>query len=145
MAKEQTDKSRYPSRFGGGYITEAQYLAETFCAHVSRQKLPHKFWELKEWQQKFRRHIKDANELLKKYKLSLILSVLQERKNSYLKWLKYPPFLKQLDIMVKKIEKNAQSFQKLSPEYEDAILTQNEVEQSPQKISTSKTLIELLN
>jgi len=53
MAKKQTQKSKYPSRYSpNGWVHAAQYVTELICekkAKTEGKELPLKFWELKEW------------------------------------------------------------------------------------------------
>jgi len=60
MAKERSSKSTYPSRYGGGHVTIAQYITEYLCENIIRsrgQELPPKFWENEDWKKFFRSQI----------------------------------------------------------------------------------------
>lgn len=60
MASRRTKKSVYPSRYGGGHVTIAQYITEYLCENIARsrkQELPTKFWEIEEWAKFFRMQI----------------------------------------------------------------------------------------
>jgi hypothetical protein len=58
-------------------VTAAQYLAELMCernARLDGKELPHKFWESREWNQIFRRHVTQCNRLLKKYREDAVIA-----------------------------------------------------------------------
>jgi hypothetical protein len=60
MAAKRTEASSYPSRFGGGHVTIAQYITEYLCENIARSKkkeLPQKFWEIEEWATFFKAQI----------------------------------------------------------------------------------------
>ena len=81
MAKEKTKKSCYESKFGGGWISEGQYLAEIMCQRFAlsqKESLGNKFWEDKYWLKKFLLQTKHANDLLKQYKIEYILKALEQ-------------------------------------------------------------------
>ena len=67
---EPSAKRPFLSRFGGGYISAAQYLAEFSCERKAKGQgrglLP-RFWELRQWRILFRHQVKQANLLLEKY------------------------------------------------------------------------------
>jgi chorismate-pyruvate lyase len=49
MAKNRTNKSRYPSRYSpNGWVSAPQYITELVCekkAQKEKKELPMKFWE----------------------------------------------------------------------------------------------------
>jgi hypothetical protein len=60
MAATRSDTSCYPSRYGGGHVTIAQYITEYLCENIARskrQELPPKFWEIEEWASFFKTQI----------------------------------------------------------------------------------------
>ena len=88
MADNRTEKSCYESRFGGGWITAAQYLAENMVARRARSEktsLPPKFWEIDKWKKDFLLQIRHANTLLADFCLDAILRTLRNSrcKNVY--------------------------------------------------------------
>jgi len=87
MAKEKTESSRFESRFGGGFITNAQFLAENMVAKGARRRgieLPAKFWNLDRYKREFLMQLRFANSLLKLYSIDTILFVLRtEGKSAY--------------------------------------------------------------
>jgi len=109
MAKSQTDKSRLPSKYSNGFVSQAQFLTECMCEIIAkhqRKKLPFKFWDLPEWNKTYRRHITEAYKLLKKYSFETILTTLNDshiktRCNSFC----YPPLIKLLTRNAKLIRK----------------------------------------
>ena len=64
MAKNSSNKSRYPSRYSpGGWVSAPQYVTELICESKARQDkkdLPRKFWEDKDWEKYFK-HIEFAD------------------------------------------------------------------------------------
>jgi hypothetical protein len=82
MSKVQTDSQRYPSPHGGGFVSGSQYIVELLCECLAQQQhktLPHKFWSLPEWSTQFKRHIRDANLLLKTYTVEQISEALKDK------------------------------------------------------------------
>lgn len=115
MAKSQTDKSRLPSQYANGFITKSQYLSETLCTLIARgegKRLPYKFWELDDWRKIFRRHIVEANRLLKTYSFEAILETLKDPyiQRSKCRSFRFPPFMKIL-------QKNQRLRKSLSQKY----------------------------
>ena len=84
MGKEQTNKSRYPSRYSpGGFVTAAQYIIELTCenqAHYRKTELPAKFWNLPEWNNTFKRYLRQVQVLLKKYDEKAIIRAIRKYK-----------------------------------------------------------------
>lgn len=82
-ASEQTDKSRYPSKYSAGnFITAAQYIVETICekrASIQKKHLGQHFWKDKEWAVFYKQQILAANGLLKIYSVQAILNALKNR------------------------------------------------------------------
>ncbi len=67
MAKQRSKASRYPSRFGGGFVAAGQYLAEYACERQAinqGERLGVKFWEDGPWKGVFTRQVIQANKLL---------------------------------------------------------------------------------
>jgi hypothetical protein len=81
VAQNKTEKSCYQSRFGSGWITGAQFLAENMCSRKSRAgfggELPHKFWKDKYWEKQLQLQLLHANKLLKQFDISDILVALK--------------------------------------------------------------------
>jgi hypothetical protein len=92
MAKEQTNKSRYPSRYSpNGFVTAAQYIIELVCeqeAIKQKKELPVKFWNLPEWRLIFAAQLRAVHSLLKKYSPQVIIKVVKEKRYNNLrpKW-----------------------------------------------------------
>lgn len=83
MAQEKSKKSGYSSKYGGGYISPAQFLAEMMCERLAtknKQKLPNRFWEDAFWAKTFKKQIMDANKLLKDHDIHHILKALDSFK-----------------------------------------------------------------
>jgi hypothetical protein len=102
MAKQRTDTSRYPSNYGGGWISESQYLTECLCVLIAKQEgkgLEDRFWQKEPWTRIFRRQVPLVLALLKEYPSKVILNALRDRRcwkiRSFgAKWL-LEPLLKQ--------------------------------------------------
>jgi hypothetical protein len=83
MAKQQSDKNCFQSRYGGGWITAAQYITEFLCvviAKCERQELFDRFWDKPYWNKVFRRQVGEANKLLAEYSVDVILEALRDRR-----------------------------------------------------------------
>lgn len=97
MSKEQTVKSKYPSRYSpGNYVTASQYIIEFICerqAAFERKELPIKFWDIPEWRDIFKKYLRKVNGLLKIYPERAILNVL---KNNPVIWSPFTPKFKNL-------------------------------------------------
>ena len=80
MAEKQSEASPFQSRFGGGWVSAAQYLAETMCARMAKkrnQDLPPFFWNQVAWKRTFLIQIRHANALLKLYDRKAIFAALR--------------------------------------------------------------------
>jgi hypothetical protein len=101
--KDQTSTHTFPSKYGGDWITPAQYLTEYLCEIIARQQkeeLPDKFWQEVLWCKIYKTQIVLVNRLLKTYDVSVILQALKHpqcrRLQSFgAKWL-LEPILKKL-------------------------------------------------
>lgn len=83
MGKEQTEKSRYPSYYGAGFITAAQYIVEVLCTMVAardKMTLGNQFWKTDKWAKFFRGQVPAAKTLLKKYDEKIILAALKDKR-----------------------------------------------------------------
>ena len=81
MPSEQTESSRYPSRYSPDkYITAAQLICEVVCENRAGSKnsaLPIRFWTLPEWAKFYKQQIPAANKLLARYEAKVIIAALQ--------------------------------------------------------------------
>ena len=80
MAKERSSTSCFQSKYGGGWISASQYLAEIMCAKEAasqKENLPDKFWNDDYWNKKFRKQISHATDLLKEYSVEDVLEALR--------------------------------------------------------------------
>ena len=84
MAKNRSEKSRYPSRYSpGGWGSASQYITELVCekkAQREKKELPIKFWENKEWSKYYKYQITLANKLIKKYGEEPIVAALRDKR-----------------------------------------------------------------
>ncbi len=88
MAKEQTQKSSYPSKYSPGkFVSPLQYLVEIICerkaAHLKRGKLPIHFWRTKEWEKLYKSELRAASTLIKKYSTGAVLEAVQIKRTVY--------------------------------------------------------------
>ena len=130
MGKEQTNKSRYPSRYSpGGFVTAAQYIIELTCENQARYRkteLPAKFWNLPEWKNTFKRYLRQVQVLLKKYDEKAIIRAIQKNKICTL-------FSKVLDDRI------AQE-QKLLMQTKEVVHTAKKIERPTEIILPEKTI-----
>jgi len=83
MATNRTDSSRFPSRYGGGWVTPAQYITECLCVLIAkseRKELFDQFWNREPWKAIFRRQVPLAIKLLEKHPPEVVLSALRDRR-----------------------------------------------------------------
>lgn len=84
MAAEHSDKSPYESKYGGGWVTAAQYFCEVIVARQffkeNGYEPPQRFWTEKKWGKEFARQSKHANELLDKFPHPAIAKALRDDK-----------------------------------------------------------------
>ena len=83
MAKNRTDKCRWPSKYSpGGWVTATQFIIELICEKQAAKKhkdLPIQFWKLPEWQKEFVSQTRAANKLVKKYGPKPIIQAIKKR------------------------------------------------------------------
>ena len=107
MAKERTKKSKYHSRYAESYVSAAQYITEIICERksaMSKQDLPVRFWQLKEWQKYFRFQIKTANALLKKYHEKAVVKALLDPRGERIGSLNNPNLIPLIEEFQKQVE-----------------------------------------
>jgi len=84
MAKQRSDKSKYPSRYSpNGWVSGQQYITELICekkASYDKKELPIKFWDLKEWNSFYRYQITLASSLVKKYGEEAVIAALKDNR-----------------------------------------------------------------
>lgn len=100
MAKEQTEKSRYPSRYGGEncFVTGTQYIIELICekkAKLDNRTLPLKFWNHPDWASFYKRWLRQTHKLLKTYDERAIIAALKS-KESGMRWSLHTDYMKKL-------------------------------------------------
>lgn len=109
MAKQRSKKSTYPSRYGGGHVTIAQYITEYLCENIARSRgkeLPQNFWENEDWAKFFKTQIVLLNrQILPYFHPRAIVKSLKDfrckRVNSFGGFLKVKPWLETLREMDK--------------------------------------------
>jgi len=84
MAKEQSDLSRYPSRYAPrGWVHAGQYAAELICekyAKTKNKELPLRFWELPDWKKYYQYQVILASRLIKKYGEHPVIAALNDKR-----------------------------------------------------------------
>ena len=86
MGKNRTEKSRYPSKYSGGWVTGPQYIIEQICerkAQRERTDLPIKFWNLPEWANYYKSQLRACYSLIKKYSEKAIINMLTNNKGCF--------------------------------------------------------------
>lgn len=81
MSKERSDKCRHLSKYGGGYINDAQALAEIMMERIAAKEkvaLRDRFWEDKQWLNKYKLQIKHVSALLKEFGYDIVRESLNE-------------------------------------------------------------------
>ena len=71
------------SRYGGGYISSAQYITECLCFLIARQdktELYDQFWKDEPWATIYKRQIPGASKLLKEYPAEVIIVMLRDKR-----------------------------------------------------------------
>jgi len=83
MAKEQSEKNCYPSRYSpSGFVRADQYIIELICekkARYDNKDLPVQFWKNPEWATFFRSQLRKCKSLLVKYSAEAIIKGLQDK------------------------------------------------------------------
>jgi hypothetical protein len=80
LAKNKTEKSCYASRFGAGWISAEQFLAENMCSRKGRSEgneLAPFFWREKYWEKEFLKQLRFARELVEQYSVEAIVAALR--------------------------------------------------------------------
>lgn len=126
MAANRSDKACFQSRFGGGWLTSSQYLAEGMCDRMARKEktsLPAQFWVTSDlWKRHFLTQIRFANALLKLYGIEAILKGLRHPKGKTVyslgaRWL--DPLIKEeqrkIDQQARKLAEAAKSASVVEP------------------------------
>jgi len=88
MAINKTEKTKYASDYGGGYIRADQWITEKLCALISKKQgseLPDRFWNLPKWKSIFRRQVQLASSLLIMYDARSIYLSLKDKRLSNLR------------------------------------------------------------
>lgn len=86
VAKQRSKKSNYKSRYGGEYISAAQYLTELICekrGEYEGNDLPAQFWRMDKWSRFFREQVGAANDLLSRYSDKAIIAAVGKLKRLY--------------------------------------------------------------
>lgn len=135
MAQNRSEDSRYPSNYGGGWVTPAQYLTECLCVLIAKNEktgLLDNFWNQEPWTTIFRRQVPLAVKLLKEYPAEVILAAMRDRRcwkmRSFGARFMLDPLLKQKDR-----ERKAKEAQQSG-----TTMTKTSTVQKPQRIRRGK-------
>ena len=105
-AENQTEKSRFYSKYSLGFVTAAQYITELICVNkADGRDLPEKFWKNEEWANHYKQQIFSANTLLKTYSVHVILAALRDWRAKKIYSFRSPMFKKLLDEFKYKMDK----------------------------------------
>jgi hypothetical protein len=100
MPKQQTEKSRYPSKYSPKkFVTARQYIIELICERIARHQkedLGVQFWKNKEWAGIYKRWLRVVGNICKDCPPEAIIRALN---NNPYRWSLHT------DFMVKEIEK----------------------------------------
>jgi hypothetical protein len=83
VADVKSETHPFPSRFGAGWLTQVQYLAENMTARVGRKHgvdLPAYFWKQERWAREYALQCRHAAGLLRLYSLEAIVRALRTQK-----------------------------------------------------------------
>lgn len=84
MAKEQSNKNCYPSRYSpGGFVRADQYIIELICekkAKKDKKDLPVQFWKDPEWAKFFKSQLRKCKSLLQIYSSEAIIKGMQDKR-----------------------------------------------------------------
>jgi len=118
MPAIQTEKSRIESKYGGGWVTYQQWLAELMVARQAGLKgeaLPSKFWQKEPYKRKFLSQVRFASELVRLYSFAAICRALKSPQGKKVFSLN-APFL---DSLIKaeqiKVEREGQALSNAPP------------------------------
>jgi hypothetical protein len=141
MAKERSEESRFPSKFGGGWISASQFITECLCILIARQQkkqLCDRFWMRPPWNKIFREQIPAAVNLLKDYDTNVIIAALRDKRCWNMRSLRAMYILK--PILDEKATK-----QSIIDNIEPAVMQKtNTIQQPVTKQTDKKSIISLL-
>ena len=83
-----SQENNYQSCRGGGNITAAQFVMEHLLLLLAKQKkttLPEKFWQLDEYKDLWKRHVRSVHARLKEYDAVVITKALRDKRLSRLR------------------------------------------------------------
>jgi sulfur relay (sulfurtransferase) DsrC/TusE family protein len=83
VLENPTELCKYKSRYGGGWLTGAKFIAEGMVARLARKEgvdLPQKFWDLPRWKRHFFMQLRHAYCLTKLYSIGSIIAALRTPK-----------------------------------------------------------------
>ncbi len=122
MAKERSEKSKYPSRYSPqGWVTAAQWLVEYLCekkAKLDKKDLPTQFWQIPEWASFYRSQIHTANKLIKEYGEQVVIAAAKDQRASWMYSLRTPKFKAILLETRRNFVLQAQKQKTETPDYE---------------------------
>jgi hypothetical protein len=125
VAKRRTEKSAYESRYGGGWITASQRLAEMACErNAGPTTLSTEFWRYVPWVTIFRREATFASRLLQRFTFTAIVNAFESRDGRRVRSLGAPFFVQFVEREQQKLDYQQQQLDKISkPEVVDTMQT----------------------
>lgn len=138
------DTRRFPSNYGGGNITPAQYIIELICAKkasMSNTKLSYKFWHTTEWSSFFKRWLRQVHVLLRKYDALAVINALNDKRAGK-RWSLHSEFMLNLiDEHDKKLKKE----NKAKKQFMDEETAQRIMNSRPRAPQITKHPLDILN
>ena len=142
MGKEQTNLSRYPSKYSPEqFVTGPQYIVETLCENVAiraKVELPQRFWQLPEWEEFFKNQIPQANKLVKRFAVRDIVAALKSYKGVTVYSLRAP-------YLLKLIQTEARKSQAQSKQEKIKLITGSETELPRPAFSNKSNILDKLD
>lgn len=138
MAKNRTQASGFPSNYGGGWVTPAQYITECLCVLIAkreRKELEDQFWNREPWTKVFRYQVGLANKLLKSHPPEVILAALRDRRCWKIQSFGANWLLKPL-LIEKQREHDAVQAQ----QSQESSMTETSTVQKPRRVQKGKSL-----
>ena len=142
MPANRTDSSKFPSRYGGGWLSASQYITECLCFLIARQEkkqLCDRFWQHAPWDHVFRNQIPAANTLLEEFPAQVVIAMLRDRRCWKLKSLR----ARSIFNHVLREKMNEYKAKESAPK---VLMEKTETVQAnrPQRIAGKKSIISLL-
>lgn len=87
MAKNRTEKSKWESSYGGGFIATSQYISEKICQRKADQerrgRLPSFFWQDDKWKNFYKQQTTFAAKMIKEFGETALLKAFRRQDVSW--------------------------------------------------------------